>query len=121
MIAEGVTVTEGHGPGELSQECSRHHQDRLGWSGQKVRGRTASLLFLEALQVDKTQPHSRRKQEVGDEPNGNIHGPELLLQWLGMGLSTQHQEPRAGPFRPLSSGPHQVDCRQLPAGAQVWK
>ncbi|KAB1251516.1 hypothetical protein Cadr_000030233 [Camelus dromedarius] len=30
MTAEEVTVTEGHDPGEASQECSRQDQDRPG-------------------------------------------------------------------------------------------
>ena len=41
MIAEEVTVTEGHGPGEAGQERSRRDQDRPGRSGLGVRERTA--------------------------------------------------------------------------------
>ena len=53
MIAEEVTVTEGHDPGEAGQECSRHYQERPGWSGLGVRERRQlpSLPLLVALQV----------------------------------------------------------------------
>lgn len=43
MIAEEVTVTEGHGPGEAGQERSRRDQDRLGRSGLGVRERTTPI------------------------------------------------------------------------------
>ena len=53
MVAEEVTVTEGHDPKKAGQGCSRHGQDRLGWPGHSAseRGQLPSLPLLVAVQV----------------------------------------------------------------------
>ena len=64
-IAEEVTVTEGHGPGEAGQECSRHDQERPGWSGLGARERTAPITPASCSSPGVTGPSRKAGGNTG--------------------------------------------------------
>lgn len=99
-----MSLTEGHDPGTASQECSRHDQDRPGAVSLLGQGEDGFTVAAWSSPGDKPSP------TAGGEPSGDIHGPELLLQQLGMDLGTQHQQAQPGRVRRLSSGWRRADC-----------
>lgn len=63
---QGKSLTEGQDSGQSARNAA-DHQDRLGWSGGKVRERTASLLLLEispGVTIPSPTAGENRKQEV---------------------------------------------------------